>query len=145
MNAAADSSRGRMHETRGFFGSAAEKTTLNESESLLPGKLHQCMREACPLLVGLDDALRRWRGIRVEGRKLNTGPSPPEMIVAQIDRDAVKPGAHISVDPGMVTKTFEEDFLRHILRIVELTEQSAGCAQDRFFVIAHDRFEIRHK
>jgi len=46
----------------------------------------------------------------------------PEVIVAQIDRDAVKPRTNISGNPGMVTKTLQEDFLRDIPGIVQTAE-----------------------
>jgi hypothetical protein len=58
----------------------------------------------------------------VIGRKLHCQPLPPEVVVAQIDGDAVKPRTHITGNPGMMAKTPEEDFLRDILCIVQMTE-----------------------
>jgi hypothetical protein len=80
----------------------------------------------------------------VIGRKLHCEPLPPEVVVAQIDGDAVQPRTDITGNPGMMTKTPEEDFLCDILRIVQMTEKSPGCVQDTLFVIADDRLEIRH-
>ena len=44
MNTAADGSRRRLHETRGFYRSAAFHATLDD-KTLLPGKLHQGTEE----------------------------------------------------------------------------------------------------
>jgi len=81
----------------------------------------------------------------VIGKELKCRPSSPEVIVAQIDRDAVKPGTNISGNPGMMTKAPEEDFLRDILSVVHMTEYSPGCAQYSLFMITHNPFEITHK
>jgi hypothetical protein len=58
----------------------------------------------------------------VIGRKLNCKPLPPEVIVAQIDGDAVKPRTNITGNPGMMMKTLEEYFLRDIVSIVQVAE-----------------------
>ena len=79
------------------------------------------------------------------GKKLNRAPLPPEVIVAQVDRDAVKPRTNVSGDPGMMTKAPEESFLRDILSVVHMTEYSPGCAQYSLFMITHNPFEITHK
>ena len=54
--------------------------------------------------------------------QLNCGSLSSEVVVAQINGDAVKPRTNITGNPGMVTKTPKENFLRDILRIVRMTE-----------------------
>jgi hypothetical protein len=58
----------------------------------------------------------------VIGRKLNCRPLPPEVIVAQVDGDAVKPRTNITGNPGMMMKTLEENFLRDIVSIVHVAQ-----------------------
>lgn len=52
------------------------------------------------------------------GGKLNRGPLQSEVIVAQIDRDAMEPRTNLSGNSGMMTKTSDENFLRAVRRTV---------------------------
>ena len=83
-----------------------------------------------PLFFGPQQGL--WPGCCIGAIFANLdGRAPlPEVVVADVDRDTVKPGTDVAIDSRAISKPFEKYFLRRVPSVLGPSEKAVCSFED---------------